>query len=103
MITVHDRKAVNFDGGGLAALTEAKDVCIKRKINGDYTLTLTVPKGSVWNYIFEEQILKCRGQLFRIKTIEKNSITAQAIYFDAGRKHLQYVPDIIVKRRATLC
>lgn len=95
MINVYSNKETNFDKNGIAVLENAKDVCIKHEINGEYELTFSLPKGMKWENIVEENILKCDGQIFRIKNINNGVITAPAIYYDAANHHIPYVCDMI--------
>ena len=96
MIRVYNWDTEIISGNGLATLTQAIDVCLERKINGDCTLSLKLPLGDEnWKYIREENILTLEGQQYRIKTMKGNEITAYPIYQDACRKHLSSTRDMI--------
>ena len=97
MIRIYDRLATTFDTNGLAVLNTAKDVCIQRELNGEYNMSFTLPLGDKWKHVMEEGIVKCDNQIFRIKIIDGTKISAQAIYYDACRKHIQYVEDMLGK------
>lgn len=97
-IRIFDRNATDFKGNGKAVLGKASDVHITREINGEYALNFKYPiHGVKMKYIQPESICKYDGQLFRVRIIAQEEISAKAIYFDAARKHLQYVEDMIGK------
>lgn len=83
MIRIFDKDIKDeqdFEGNGLAVLTEAKDICVKQAINGDYELTFSLPLGDKWEYIQPENIAVLNHARFRIKVIDDTSITARAVY-----------------------
>lgn len=95
MICVYDRKETDFTKNGMAVLDAAKDVCIHREINGDYTIEFSMPPCDKWKHVKPENILKAEGQLFRIKTITGTKVDGAAIYYDSSRKHIQYIGNMI--------
>ena len=95
-IHIFDRNATTFEGNGKAVLNLATDIHIAQEINGDYGLWFKHPiYDHKMQFIQPEAICKYAGQLFRIKSIQQGDVIAKAIYTDAGRKHLQYIEDII--------
>ena len=92
MIRIFDKDIKDekdFEGNGLAVLTEAKDICVKQAINGDYELTFSLPLGDKWEYIQPENIAVLNHARFRIKVIDDTSITARAVYYDAAYTFLE--------------
>lgn len=95
-IHIFDRNAISFKGNGKAVLNLATDIHITHEINGDYGLNFKHPiHDRKMQYIQPEAICLYDGQLFRIKNVAQGEVLAKAIYTDAGRKHLQYIEDII--------
>ncbi|MBQ2670576.1 MAG: hypothetical protein IJG06_07480, partial [Clostridia bacterium] len=95
-IHIFDRNTTTFEGNGKAVLNLATDIHIAQEINGDYGLWFKHPiYDHKMQFIQPEAICKYAGQLFRIKSIQQGDVIAKAIYTDAGRKHLQYIEDII--------
>lgn len=95
MIYIYDRKETNFTKNGLAVLDMAKDVCIHQEINGNYTLAFSMPPCDKWRHVKPENIIKTKGQLFRIKSITDTKVEATAVYNDSARKHIQYIGNMI--------
>ena len=80
----------------LAWLDKATNVCISQAVNGDYTLSLTLPKEDPkWAFIAEERQLGYNGKAFRIKEIDGENIKAITLIQDACRTHIQALPDMI--------
>ena len=102
-ITVHDMATAqdDFDNNGLAILMPT--VCeITEELNGSYELTLTHPIDDTgkWRQLLELNIIKARGQLFRIynKATKLNSdgsrertVNARHIFYDLNDRVLENV------------
>jgi len=102
-ITVHDMATAqdDFDNNGLAILMPT--VCeITEELNGAYELTLTHPIDDTgkWKHLLELNIVKARGQLFRIyqKQTKLNSdgarertVYARHIFYDLNDRVLENV------------
>ncbi len=102
-ITVHDMATAqdDFDNNGLAILDPT--VCeISEELNGAYELTLTHPIDDTgkWKHLLELNIIKARGQLFRIynKATRLNSdgsrertVNARHIFYDLNDRVLENV------------
>lgn len=102
-ITVHDMATAqdDFDNNGLAILMPT--VCeITEELNGSYELTLTHPIDDTgkWRQLLELNIIKARGQLFRIyhKSTKLNSdgsrertVNARHIFYDLNGRLLEDV------------
>ena len=102
-ITVHDMATAqdDFDNNGLAILDPT--ACeISEELNGSYELTLTHPIDDTgkWKHLLELNIVKVRGQLFRIyqKQTRLNSdgtrertIYARHIFYDLNDRVLENV------------
>ncbi len=96
IINIYSNQTTDFSGNGIAVIHDAQDICIKHEINGNYELTFSLRKKSPkWAHVVEENIVKCNGELFRIKTISGGNITATAIYYDASYHHIPYIGDMI--------
>ena len=95
MISIYERNQTDFSKNGIAVLEDAKDICIQREINGDYTLDFSMPPCEKWKQVIPERIVKVEGQLFRVKTISGMKVSCAAIYYDCSRKHIQYIPNLI--------
>lgn len=92
--TVNGRE--RFWGNGIAVLEKAQNVCIKQSINGEYSLEFKLPRtDKKWAYVVPNNIAKIEDRLFRISKIDEQKVVANAIYYDAGRKHIQYISDTI--------
>lgn len=95
-IRIFDRNATNFEGNGNTVLDKASDIHITHEINGDYSMKFKYPiNDPKMKYIQPENICKYDNKLFRIGIINRDEISTKAIYYDASRKHLQYVDDMI--------
>jgi len=67
---IYDKLDTAFLGYGLAILENAKDVCIREVLNGEYSLKFALPiNDSKWEYVVEENLVKVEGQLFVIRNI----------------------------------
>lgn len=100
-ITVHDMATAqdDFDNNGLAILDPT--ACeISEELNGAYELTLTHPIDGTgkWKHLLELNIIKARGQLFRIynKATKLNSdgsrertVYARHIFYDLNGRLLE--------------
>lgn len=100
-ITVHDMATAqdDFEDNGLAIL-DPTSCEISEELNGAYELTLTHPIDSTgkWKQLLEMNIIKARGQLFRIynKTTKLNSdgsrertVNARHIFYDLNGRLLE--------------
>lgn len=95
-IRVYAHNETAFTGGGLGVAENARDVCVKSNINGEYSLTFSLhPADKKARLVQEENICVVQGQRYRIKTIDGGRVTAEHIYMDAGRKHIQRLDDMI--------
>lgn len=98
VLKVYDKDEVDFTKNGIAALTMAKDVCQRLSADGEYSLKFALPQDDPnWRYIQCEYIVKCSGQLYRIKGADGNTINAQAVYKDAAYTFLENVEDMLGK------
>lgn len=80
----------------LGWLENAKNVCITRSVNGDNQMTLTLPKGDPkWGIIADERQIGYNGEVFRIKEISGEDITALSLIQDACRTHVRIIEDMI--------
>jgi phage-related protein len=69
---VFDKFETNYNNFGLAILDKSKNVKVSRKLTGEYTLTLWLPRNDdKWQYIQNENFKQIEGQLFRIKTTDE--------------------------------
>lgn len=83
-------------GNGIAALTHAKDVCIKREMNTYSVLSFSLPYGDQkWKFIEPDNIAVIDGQRYRIQPISGNKITAFHVYADAGFSFVEYMPNMM--------
>lgn len=95
-IRIFERNSKEFTGNGKAVLDKASNIHITREINGDYALNFNYPiHAPKMKHIQPESVCRYGGQLYRVRMITQGEVSAKAIYFDAARKHLQYVDDII--------
>lgn len=98
MLRIYEWNETGFTRNGLAVLVNASDVCVRRAINGDCTLTFKLPAGDEnWKYVLEERVVTLEGQRYRIKHIKGREITAYPVYQDACGKHIQSTGDMIGK------
>ena len=97
-IKVFSYNATDFKSGGLGVIQNARDVCVSQKINGDSELTFTLhPSDEKMKLLNPENICMIGDQLYRIKTIDDDKVTANAIYYDAAYKHIEKIDDMIGK------
>lgn len=97
-LKVYDKDETVFTKNGLAALRKAKDVRRSLSADGEYGLTFTLPQDDPnWQYIQFESIVKCDGQLYRIKSVDDLTVSAQAIYKDAAYIFMENVEDMLGK------
>lgn len=95
-IRVYAHNETAFTGGGLGVAENARDVCVKSNINGEYSLTFSLhPADRKARLVQEENICVVQGQRYRVKTIDGGRVTAEHIYMDAGRRHIQRLDDMI--------
>lgn len=95
-VSIHDKDATEYEKTRLGFLENAKDVCITRAINGDYSLEFTLPKGDPkWALMEIERKLHIDGQTFRIKRIEGLNTSADSLIQDTCRTHIQYIEDML--------
>jgi len=103
---IYNSSERSFDALGLAILEEAQNIKIRQVINGDYTLSFAMPRGSEkWDVIKEEAIVVVFGQAFRIRTFDEvrdstgkliSNIQCEHISYDLNDvKHLPDMSDII--------
>lgn len=98
VLKVYDKDETDFAKNGIAALTMAKDVCQSLSADGEYSLKFALPRDDPnWQYIQYEYIVKCCGQLYRIKSVEDVNVSAQAIYKDAAYTFMENVEDMLGK------
>ena len=95
-----------FVGLGMAILENATDVKIKKVINGEYTLSLMLPRSDPkWEYIKEENFIYVDGQAFRIRKFEEirdttgkfvSNIQCEHVCYDLNDvRHLPKMRDIV--------
>ncbi|SKA99752.1 phage minor structural protein, N-terminal region [Caloramator quimbayensis] len=92
MICVYDKKTKKgeFENIGLGVLDECISAEITEELNGEYSLYLEYPANSKKaNYLVEFNIIKAKGQLFRIYKVErigekigKIKVWARHIFYD---------------------
>ena len=98
VLKVYDKDETDFAKNGIAALTMAKDVCQSLSADGEYSLKFALPRDDPnWQYIQYEYIVKCCGQLYRIKNVDDVTVNAQAIYKDAAYTFMENVNDMLGK------
>lgn len=94
MLTIYKANATSFSNLGLGVLTDFySDPLITEVLNGEYNLEFEyLNTGKLNEYIVEENIIKAKGQLFRIRSIEKDSVKikvlAKHIFFDLEKNFL---------------
>ncbi|MGN1412376.1 MAG: phage tail protein [Oscillospiraceae bacterium] len=90
-INIYDMKETNFNHNGLRILSP-NSCSIKEDLNGDYSITLEhiIDDDGAWKTLKEFNIIKVRGQLFRIKTkdtqLKEDGTAIRTIY----AKHITY-------------
>lgn len=85
-MNIYDKKETNFNNNGYGFLTPS-EALITEELNGEYSLNFTIVNGMpLYEHIVEENIVKVKGQLFRIKTIKKDllktEVYAPHIFYD---------------------
>lgn len=101
MLKVYDKNATDFTNNGFGPLQNAQNVKISREINGEYTLSFSLPgDDSKWEYIQQRNIVLCEGQRFRIyrygQTIDGNinkTVDCLHVITDAAQKGEKFIPD----------
>ena len=96
---VYDKLDTSFLGYGLAVLENAKDVCIREVLNGEYPLSFALPiSDSKWQYIVEENFVKVGGQLFVIRNIsnvhgeeELCTVNCEHVFFLLLDEYIEYL------------
>lgn len=79
-----------FDHNGLAVLDPTE--CVSNKeFNGRWDITLKHPmdKFDKWHWLIGQNVLKVKGQLFRIDEVT-NAVEGGQIYVDVHAKHISY-------------
>lgn len=90
MICIYDRAESNFSTLGIGVLKDFKSLPkITEQLNGAYNLEFDyIKSGWLSEYILEGNVIKAGGQLFRIRTINKDNsnniitVLAKHIWFD---------------------
>lgn len=87
----HRTEKVDFLSNGLAILNPSEAI-VHEILNGEYSLTLTHPMDELgkWKFIREENIIKCLGQLYRIKRVEWNHTSDFTGTLTAYAEHIFY-------------
>jgi len=81
---VYDKSERDFSKLGLAVLENASEVKIHQVINGEYILSLVLPRNDEkWEYIKEENIIVVEAQAFRIRS------------FDEQRNNWDLIPNML--------
>ncbi|MGN0594816.1 MAG: phage tail spike protein [Hominimerdicola sp.] len=90
-ITVYDMCETSFDSNGLRILTPIS-CTITEELNADYSLSLEHPidDEGTWKALKEFNLIKCRGQIFRIKSktteLKQDGSAVRTVY----AKHIFY-------------
>ncbi|SNR95322.1 phage minor structural protein, N-terminal region [Anaerovirgula multivorans] len=67
---VYDKMTTDFNNNGLATLDKVYDYRIYERLNGEYTLSFSMPQNDPkMQYVKEENYIKAKGQLFIIRRI----------------------------------
>jgi phage minor structural protein len=89
MISIYNRREIDFTSNGLAVLNECIKCVITEKLNGEYELEIEYPLNvEKALYIQIYNIVKVDGQLFRIVNINRDSkenkvtLLARHIFYD---------------------
>lgn len=101
MLRVYDKNATDFTNNGYGPLQNAQNAKITREINGEYTLSFSMPGNDPkWEYIQQRNIVLCEGQIFRIfrygQTIDGNinkTVDCLHVIADAAQKGEKFIPD----------
>lgn len=110
---VFDKFATDFSGTGLAVLINAKNIKIREVINGEYMLSILLPRTDpAWQYIQPDNFINIEGQNFRIRSFDEvrdntgkllSNIQCEHVWYDAvDCKHLPDVTLIGVTPQAVL-
>ena len=88
IISLYDSKEAYFDNNGIVVLSELISCTVTEELNGMYELELESPLDNrgKWKYLFENNIVKADGQLFRIyrkvNTLNGIKVNARHIFYD---------------------
>lgn len=98
---IYDKFETDFTTFGLAVLEHAKNVKIQEVINGNYLLTLILPRiDPKWQHVQGENFIKVDGQLFRIRNFDEqrdavgkllSNIQCEHVWYDAN--DCEYFPE----------
>ncbi len=94
MLTIYGANTTSFNNLGYGVLKDFySDPIITEVLNGEYNLEFDyVNGGKLSEYLIEQNIIKAKGQLFRIRTIKKDkiktTILAKHIFFDLENNFL---------------
>lgn len=94
MLVLYQAKTTSFNNLGLGILTDFySDPLITEVLNGEYNLEFEyLIGGKLSELIVEQNIIKAKGQLFRIKNIEKDTVKikvlAKHVFFDLENNFL---------------
>lgn len=100
MLTVYSKETTSFSTLGLGVLTDfISNPLVTEELNGVYTLEFEYAKdGYLSEYLVEQNIIKAKGQPFRIwnvkKDMKKITILAKHIFFDLG---VNFLTDVYPK------
>jgi len=95
MLTLYNKNETNFNNLGLGVLRDfTSDPLITEQLNSAYTLEFDYSKdGYLSDYLVEENIVKAKGQLFRIWQVKKDmrtiKILAKHIFFDLSKNFIE--------------
>ncbi|OQB14582.1 MAG: Prophage endopeptidase tail [Firmicutes bacterium ADurb.Bin193] len=88
---VYDKTCRSFDKMGLATLSSAKNIKIRRVVNGEYTLSFTLMQNDEnRRYIKEENIVTADGQAFRIRSFENTRDSLGKLVLNVRCEHVSY-------------
>lgn len=101
MLKVYDKNATDFTNNGLGPLQNAQNVKVTREINGEYTLSFSLPGDDPkWEYIQQRNKVICEGQQFRVfrygQTIDGNinkTVDCLHVITDAAQRGEKFIPD----------
>ena len=94
MITIYNSNETDFSSLGLGVLRDfTSDPIITEQLNSSYTLEFNYSKdGYLSDKIIEENIVKAKGQLFRIWQVKKDmqviKVLAKHIFFDLSKNFI---------------
>ena len=99
---VYDKFETDFSGLGIAILEKAKNIRVRKVINGEIKLYLVLPHNDPkWKYIQAENFIRVKGQNYRIRTFEPmrdaqgrllSNIQAEHVWYDAN--DCKYIPKL---------